>query len=64
MVIYLFSGWFISSFVLTFVILVILLAADFWTVKVRLHAGERLRLIIPPTAFPQPSLLCDYISIF
>lgn len=38
---YLFSGWLFDNFVLTFVILVILLAADFWTVKVggRVRAG-------------------------
>jgi hypothetical protein len=32
--IYLFCGWFINNFILSFVILIILLAADFWTVKV------------------------------
>jgi hypothetical protein len=35
LVVYLFSGWFIGNFVLTFVILILLLAFDFWTVKVR-----------------------------
>lgn len=33
LVVYLFSGWFIGNFVLTFVILILLLAFDFWTVK-------------------------------
>lgn len=30
---YLFCGWFSSSFVISFVIIVLLLSADFWTVK-------------------------------
>ena len=35
--VYLFNGWFMDNFVLAFVILILLLAFDFWTVKVRAH---------------------------
>lgn len=32
--VYLFSGWFTSNFVFVFVVCVLMLAFDFWTVKV------------------------------
>lgn len=54
LLVYILSGWFTTGFVTPFVIIILLLAADFWTVKVRRCHVLVLRRLPQHGSLPPP----------